>query len=68
LVFAKYGANDCDMPGKVCDCFCCNSFGLRGYESCGNYGFLLGVGVGAMVGLLMYVVIKNKGHRIFSRN
>ena len=58
LKFAGYGASDCDMPGKSCECFCCNSFGLRGYEACGNYGFLVGAGVGAVVGLIIYVMAK----------
>lgn len=58
LKFIKYGASDCDMPGKSCDCFCCNSFGLRGYEACGNYGFLVGVIIGLIVGLIIYLVVK----------
>jgi len=52
------GASDCDVMGKSFDCFCCNSFGLRGYESCGDYGFLAGAGVGAIVGLIIYAVVK----------
>jgi len=58
LKLVGYGGNSCDMPGKGCDCFCCNSFGLRGYEACGNYGFLLGVGIGAVIGWVAYLLIK----------
>jgi hypothetical protein len=50
--------NDCDMPGKSCDCFCCNSLGQRGYEACGDYGFLVGAGVGVVIGLIIYIVAK----------
>jgi hypothetical protein len=52
------GAGDCDVDGKICDCFCCNSFGLRGYEACGDYGFLVGAGVGAIVGIIIYVLVR----------
>lgn len=58
LRFIKYGASNCDAPGKSCDCFCCNSFGLRGYEACGNYGFLIGVSVGLIVMLIIYLIVK----------
>ncbi len=58
LKFMEYGGNQCDMPGKNCDCFCCNSFGLRGYEACGNYGLLVGAGFGAGVGLIIYLLAK----------
>ena len=57
LKLVGVGGNDCDMPGKNCDCFCCNSFGQRGYEACGDYGFLVGAFVGVVVGLIIYVVI-----------
>lgn len=58
LKFMMYGGNNCDMPGKSCDCFCCNSFGLRGYEACGSYGLYVGAGVGVIVGLLIYLLAK----------
>ncbi|MCX6793260.1 MAG: hypothetical protein NTY12_04520 [Candidatus Falkowbacteria bacterium] len=58
--FVSFGANDCDMPGKSCNCFCCNSFGLRGYEACGNYGLLLGAGAGILFGLIIYLIVKHK--------
>lgn len=58
--FSGYGGNDCDVTGKVCDCFCCHMFGLRGYESCGDFGFLIGVGIGAVTGLAGYAFIKFK--------
>lgn len=58
LKFIKYGASNCDANGKSCNCFCCNSFGLRGYEACGNYGLLVGVGVGLIVVLILYLVVK----------
>lgn len=56
--FVQYGASNCDANGKSCGCFCCNSFGLRGYEACGNYGLLVGVGVGLIVVLILYLVVK----------
>jgi hypothetical protein len=59
LKFIKYGASNCDTNGKSCDCFCCNSFGLRGYESCGNYGFIVGVGIGLVAMLIIYLFLKN---------
>ncbi len=58
LKFIKYGASNCDANGKLCDCFCCNLFGGRGYEACGNYGFLVGVGIGLVVISVIYLVIK----------
>lgn len=57
------GGGDCDMPGKSCDCFCCNSFGLRGYEACGDYGFLVGASVGVVIGLIVYFVVKKINSR-----
>jgi hypothetical protein len=60
LKFVSYGGNNCDVPGKNCDCFCCNSFGLRGYEACGNYGLYLGAGLGLIIGLIVYVLIKRR--------
>ena len=42
LGFMTYGGRNCDTPGKNCDCFCCNLFGLRGYESCADFGFWIG--------------------------
>jgi hypothetical protein len=58
IKFAGYGANDCDMDGKTCDCFCCHMFGLRGYESCGDFGLLAGFLAGALLGLAVYRLIK----------
>lgn len=58
LKLVRIGGNDCDMPGKSCDCFCCNSLYQRGYEACGNYGFLIGAGVGVIVALIIYLVTK----------
>lgn len=58
LSLINYGGNSCDFPGKNCDCFCCNSFGLRGYEACGNYGFLAGAGAGIIIGLTVYLLVK----------
>lgn len=57
LKFIKYGASNCDSNGKSCDCFCCNSFGLRGYEACGNYGLLVGAGIGLIIVLILYLVL-----------
>ena len=64
LKLVSYGGNNCDMPGKGCDCFCCNSFGLRGYEACGNYGFLLGASIGVIIGLTTYLLIKKLNKKI----
>ncbi|KKR22074.1 MAG: hypothetical protein UT48_C0001G0087 [Parcubacteria group bacterium GW2011_GWE2_39_37] len=58
LKLSLYGGNCCDIVGKSCDCFCCNSFGLRGYESCGVFGVLAGGVVGIIVGLIIYWVIR----------
>ena len=60
LGFMTYGGRNCDTPGKNCDCFCCNLFGLRGYESCADFGFWIGIGIGAIIGLIVYVLVKNK--------
>ncbi|MCX6781863.1 MAG: hypothetical protein NTW66_01990 [Candidatus Magasanikbacteria bacterium] len=58
LRFAGYGGNNCDVTGKSCDCFCCNMFGLRGYESCGDFGLIVGVLVGAVLGFVTHRLIK----------
>ena len=58
LKFAGYGGNSCDVAGKSCDCFCCNMFGLRGYESCGDFGLIIGILVGATLGFVVYKLIK----------
>jgi len=58
LMLMIYGGNNCDMPGKSCDCFCCNSYGLRGYEACGNYGLYAGAGIGLAIGLIIYLLVK----------
>jgi hypothetical protein len=60
LQLLNYGGNNCDMKGNSCDCFCCYSFGLRGYEACGVYGFYAGVGVGVVVGVGIYLLVKKK--------
>lgn len=53
LIFINYGGNNCDQPpAMTCDCFCCDMFGLRGYESCANFGLILGVITGAVLGVL----------------
>ena len=60
LYFLDYGGNSCDMPGKDCSCFCCNMFGLRGYEACGNFGFFAGIILGASVSvLIVHFIWKN---------
>jgi hypothetical protein len=58
LNLINYGGNSCDFPGKNCDCFCCSSLGLRGYEACANYGLLAGGGVGIIIGMLVYFLVK----------
>lgn len=57
LYFAGYGGSNCDMPGKDCSCFCCNMFGIRGYESCGDFGLILGGIIGALLGILIIHLI-----------
>jgi len=56
--FAGYGGGSCDVAGRSCDCFCCNMFGLRGYESCGNFGLLAGIFVGGAFGFMVYKLIR----------
>jgi len=58
LKLMTYGGNSCDFPGKNCDCFCCNLFGLRGYEACGSYGLYVGASIGAIVGVITYLLVK----------
>jgi len=58
LKFISYGASNCDTNGKSCDCFCCNSFGLRGYEACGNYGLIAGLCLGLVIILIIYLLVK----------
>lgn len=61
------GAGDCDTSGHDCSCFCCHMFGLRGYESCGDFGTLLGVAVGIIISLLIFILVllKRKKSAIF---
>ena len=67
LFFMDYGGNHCsnnayisppDQNGLVrigsCDCFCCNWFGLQGYEACGQFGFWLGIVLGVI--LLIWII------------
>ena len=73
LFFAGYGGNVCNMyyinepnspnsliPVGSCDCFCCQMFNLSGYESCGIFGFLLGIFVGAILGPIIVSLAWNK--------
>ncbi len=60
LTFVGYGAGNCDVPGKACDCFCCHMFGLRGYESCGDFGLLIGIVSGIVVGIFCYRIAWNR--------
>lgn len=64
LKFMSYGASSCDSPGKFCDCFCCNSFGLRGYEACGNYGLYVGIISGLIIGYVFYLFVYRKNNKI----
>lgn len=58
MKFVEYGGNNCDVVGKACACYCCNSFGLRGYESCGAFGLVAGLSFGALVGITTFYLIK----------
>jgi len=60
LQFMNYGGNNCDMKGNKCDCFCCNSFGLRGYESCAYTGLIIGIISGIFISFIIYKIIFNK--------
>lgn len=73
LFFAGYGANACNMyyisgpdnPDKLipvgsCDCFCCQMFNLSGYESCGIFGFWLGIPLGAILGPIIVSLFWDK--------
>lgn len=52
VVFSGIGGNDCDVPGRICNCFCCNMFGMRGYEACGLFGALTGFVLGIILALV----------------
>jgi len=61
VLFIQYGGNRCDQPpAMACDCFCCNWFGSRGYEACGQFGGIAGLIGGAIVGILLVRLIINK--------
>jgi len=61
LVFTSYGGNRCDQPpDNTCDCFCCNSFGLRGYESCAWFGLYSGLFIGGAAGLAALRIYRKK--------
>ena len=59
--FSIFGANRCDYyyAGNEmtqigsCDCFCCDMFNTRGYESCGIFGFL----AGTIMGIIFVFII-----------
>ena len=54
LVLINYGGNNCDSyPNMTCNCFCCHLFGLRGYESCSQFGLFAGILVGAIIGIIL---------------
>jgi hypothetical protein len=56
LIFMTYGGNACDQPpAMTCDCFCCDLFGSRGYEACGDLGLLLGLVIGVVVGVALMI-------------
>lgn len=65
--FTGIGASDCDTTGHDCSCFCCHMFGLRGYESCGDFGALLGSAIGILISLLvlLFILLKRKKTAIF---
>ena len=53
LLLTIYGGNNCDQTIGVCKCFCCHIFSLRGYESCGIFGFFSGALIGILLGILI---------------
>jgi hypothetical protein len=66
--FASYGASSCnrytitDGQGNVieegkCECFCCQGFGVQGYESCGIIGAVLGLFLGASVAVILLTTV-----------
>jgi hypothetical protein len=55
---AGYGGGNCDVTGKDCSCFCCHMFGLRGYESCGDFGLLMGAVIGIAISFIILRKIK----------
>ena len=68
--FSIFGANKCDyyytgtgnnnelIRVGSCDCFCCDMFNTRGYESCGIFGFLIGAVIGIIFALIIIRLIK----------
>jgi len=53
-VFVVYGGNHCDQPpASTCECFCCHSFSLRGYEACARFGLYFGISLGGLIGLFV---------------
>ena len=61
MLLANYGGDNCDQPPEMtCNCFCCESFGVRGYESCGQLGIYLGAIVGAVAGFFISTLHKDK--------
>ena len=48
----------CDTDGNACDCFCCNVFGMRGYESCGTIGAWSGILIGVILAILIFSLFK----------
>ena len=61
LFLMNYGGNNCDQPPKLtCDCFCCNLFNSRGYESCSQLGLYIGLLVGIIIGIKSLLIIRRK--------
>ncbi|MCM2325968.1 MAG: hypothetical protein NDI94_05895 [Candidatus Woesearchaeota archaeon] len=61
FIFISYGGNSCDQPPiGTCGCFCCHMFGLRGYESCAQFGLYAGALVGIILGLILFKIYQKK--------
>ena len=58
--FIGVGGSACDESGSACDCFCCHMFGMRGYESCGLLGAIVGIAVGCAVGVFILSRFKSE--------
>ena len=67
LSLMTYGGNYCDQPPELtCNCFCCDLFNLRGYESCSQIGLYIGLLVGIIIGITSLSIIRRKFLKIYN--